>query len=169
MESQITLTDILAIWGAVVASFVAGWNIFRDVIKRDRLEVYASIMRTYPEKEDVLSWTIKNLGQRDVYVTHLAGTTHRLLRPIWLFKPINKRLYPEQLLFPFDHMNGNLPMQIKPLNNGSAAYRLETLGQGEKGKIGELFAVTADGREWFVKQKVMKRILQNETYRRHMS
>jgi hypothetical protein len=28
------ITDYLAIWGAVVATMVAGWNIYKDFLKR---------------------------------------------------------------------------------------------------------------------------------------
>jgi hypothetical protein len=37
--SQMKLTDYLAVWGAVVATIVALWNIYKDFVRRDRVKV----------------------------------------------------------------------------------------------------------------------------------
>lgn len=156
------VTDILALWGAVVSTLVAGWNIFRDVIQRDRLVVSASIMFTYPGKENIFNWSFRNKGAHELTVTHLAAMPYRLLHPRWLFGWLNGRRNGKQLLFPFEFMNGKLPLRVGPLNNAMAAYRLKPLGMID---FDELYATTADGREWFVKRRAIKDILANENFR----
>ncbi len=158
---KLNLTDILAVWGAVVSTLVAGWNIFRDFIQRDRLVVYASIMRVHPSGEDIFNWSFRNRSKHDMTVTHLVAMPHRLLRPRWLFKWMNGRRNSQQLLFPFEFMNGSLPLRVGALNNQMAAYRLQPLGMAD---FGELCAMTADGREWFVDRDAIRNILASETF-----
>ena len=39
------ITDYLAIWGAVVASIVAAWNIYKDFLKRHHLKVHSPLQK----------------------------------------------------------------------------------------------------------------------------
>jgi hypothetical protein len=155
------LTAVLAIWGAVVSTLTAGWSIFRDFVQRDRLVVSAQIMWLHPGNEDIFNWSFKNTGNRELTITHLAAMPHRRWRPLWLFKRINGRRNSQQWLFPFDFINGHLPLSVGPLKGAAAAYRLHPLGVTE---IGELFAVTADGREWFADRSSVRNILASKTF-----
>lgn len=159
---KFSVTDILALWGAVVSTLVAFWNIFRDFVQRERLVVFASIMFIYPSKENIFNWSFRNKGARELTVTHLAVMPHRMWRPRWLFKWINRRRNSKQWIFPFEFINGKLPLRVGPLNNAAAAYKLKPLGLND---FGELYATTADGREWFVKRSAVKDILANEDFK----
>ncbi len=43
-RSLVKITDYLAIWGAVVATVVAAWNIYKDFLKRHRVKVSARVL-----------------------------------------------------------------------------------------------------------------------------
>lgn len=156
------ITTILAIWGAVLSTATVLWNIFRDLSRRDKLVVSASIMWLYPGQEDIFNWSFRNTGDRELTVTHLAAMPHRRWWPHWLFRGINRRRNSQQWMFPFDFINGHLPLSIGPLKNSAAAYRLNPLGVSG---IGELYATTADGRMWFVKRGDIKSILANKAFK----
>ena len=160
-ELSFSLTDLLALWGAVVSSVVAGWTVYRDLLQRDRLVVNASIMRTYPGNIDIFSWRFTNKGKHELVVTHLAAMPHRMLKPRWFFNFVNRLRNSQQSLFGFEYLGGHLPLRVGPLNNASAQYVLDRLGAFE---LSELYAVTADGREWFVSRKDIKSILSNNTF-----
>jgi hypothetical protein len=88
-------------------------------------------MIAYPERTDVFNWSIANLGRREMYVTHLVGSPVKILRPQWLFKPMNRhraRKNETRFLLPFDHMHGRLPQKVSALNNTILVYDQKKLG-----------------------------------------
>jgi len=165
--SRLSLTDVLAVWGAVVASFVAGWNIFRDVIQRDRLQVHVSPMKIYPGGADVFSWTITNVGRNDMYVTHLCGSQVR--RQSWPIKQIARLVRWKQsgqsFVFPFQYMPGSLPTKIEPRNSVAFHYDLSKLGLPPS--LDRFFAISADNRHWHAPRSDVKRTLANADYQKH--
>jgi len=44
-SSTLGVTDVLAIWGAVLSSVAFGWNLYRDLLDRGKLKVSAQIRR----------------------------------------------------------------------------------------------------------------------------
>ena len=168
LMDRISLTDILAIWGAVVSSFVAGWNIFRDVIKRDRLQVYVAPMKVHPGGGDVFSWTITNAGRNDMHVTQLSGSEVQLQS-----QPVKRiatffRIMPKagrSFLFPFQHMSGSLPARIEPRNSITFYYDLSRLRLPLK--VACFFAISADGRHWRAPRSNVEKTLANTDYQKH--
>jgi len=59
-------------------------------------------------------------------------------------------------------MYGRLPQKVSALNNTILVYDLKKLGLPD---IQELFAITADGREWFVGRAEINRILNNDEFK----
>jgi hypothetical protein len=64
----VKITDYLAIWGAVVASLVAAWNIYKDFLRRHRVKVSAGFRQLFEgdgsPAEDVFAVTVTNLSDR---------------------------------------------------------------------------------------------------------
>jgi hypothetical protein len=83
----VKITDYLAIWGAVVATIVAVWNIYKDFLKRHRVKVSASFMVMFlgdgSPKEDVFTVTVTNLSDRPTTITHIGGYYDRRYKPQW--------------------------------------------------------------------------------------
>jgi hypothetical protein len=61
--SQMKITDYLAIWGAAVATIVALWNIYKDLI-RDRVKVTAAYKVIMPGAKDVFTLDVINQSHR---------------------------------------------------------------------------------------------------------
>jgi len=70
-----TVTDLLATWGAIVATAAVVWNILRDRGDRGRLKLDAMIGRMYPDHtdRDYVFLTITNIGRRPVFVKGWGG------------------------------------------------------------------------------------------------
>lgn len=71
------ITTILAIWGAIVSTFVLGWNVFRDLSDKGKIKVTCFIGNEIgglanPEK-DVLVYTITNVGKKPIYIKLIGG------------------------------------------------------------------------------------------------
>lgn len=45
MPTHISVTDVLAVYGAALASIGFGWNLYRDLLDKPRLRLSANIMR----------------------------------------------------------------------------------------------------------------------------
>lgn len=75
VSSGITLTDILAFWGAIVATANVVWTFSRDWNDRGRLEVKAVIGKIVPDRmdKDRIIITVTNIGRRPITVTGLYG------------------------------------------------------------------------------------------------
>lgn len=76
MARSITLTDVVAFWGATVATANVGWTFARDWRDRGRLEVMAIIGKIYPTRVDKnrVIVTITNIGRRPITISGLYGT-----------------------------------------------------------------------------------------------
>jgi hypothetical protein len=71
-------TTFLAIWGAILATFTLGWNIYRDFSEKGRLKVDCYIGKHFNEtegisKQDLLVWSITNIGNRPVVILNVGG------------------------------------------------------------------------------------------------
>jgi hypothetical protein len=65
--------DLLAVWGAVVATIVAGWNIYKDFIKRERVQVEAGLHFWSVTGEKVFFLKVLNRSSHNISVTHCVG------------------------------------------------------------------------------------------------
>lgn len=68
----------IALWGAVLATIVFGWNLFRDLSDRGKLRVSCYMGLTIVpgvgiEKENQLIWSVTNVGRQPVLLTHIGG------------------------------------------------------------------------------------------------
>src|SRR5436190_1907013 len=102
-----TLTTVLAIWGAILSTIVASWNIYKDFIKRDKVRVSAGFRILIPSNEEVLSFTITNLTSHKVKVTHIGGYHDRRYSPPWFDRLVAKFVTrsKQAFLLPFDPYN----------------------------------------------------------------
>ena len=69
------LTQLLAVWGAIVSSVAITWNVFRDIGDKGKLKIDAMIGKMYPDytDRDYLFITITNIGRRPVMVKGWGG------------------------------------------------------------------------------------------------
>lgn len=86
VEIVVKLTDYLAVWGALVATLVAAWSIYKDLIRRDRIVVSAGFRKIYPPGQDVFAFYITNLTSHKVKVTHCGSFAKRRVHPRLLAK-----------------------------------------------------------------------------------
>lgn len=73
-----TLTTILAAYGAVLATLVAGWNIFREVTNKGRLRVTVTLAEIHSEvvgllAKDKLWFKVTNEGRKPIFLSQLGG------------------------------------------------------------------------------------------------
>ena len=93
-------TDFLTVWGAVVATIVATWNIYRDFIKRDRILVEAGFHIWSVTQNKVLFLKVLNSTSRRISVTHCIGYDKKVKRRRWMQRLLGR--HPSGYLFGFD-------------------------------------------------------------------
>jgi hypothetical protein len=160
------LTDYLAIWGAALSTILAGWSIYKDYLKRYRVRVEAGFRLFYKGNgspgSDVFAVTVTNLSEHKIKVTRVAGYAARVYRPRW-FNSLTYKLFTRSglaFMFPVRPLHGDtLPVSIEPKDNAMFAYSVDRFPQ-----IADFAVTTADGREWFLSRKGLKKILKDKTY-----
>ena len=75
---NIDITTLLAIWGALLSTFAIGWNIYRHFSEKGRLKVDCYIGKYIDSiegvsKQDLLVWSITNIGNRLVIISNIGG------------------------------------------------------------------------------------------------
>lgn len=72
-----SLTQLLAVYGAILSSLVFGWTLFRDLTDRGRLRLHASVVTVHPPtpgfEGDQLALRVTNIGRREVWITNIGG------------------------------------------------------------------------------------------------
>ena len=76
---NIDTTTILAIWGALLSTFAISWNVYRDFIDKGRLKVDCYIGKHIVDgigvvQDNLLIWSITNIGKRSVILMHIGGS-----------------------------------------------------------------------------------------------
>jgi hypothetical protein len=165
----VKITDYLAIWGALVATLVAAWNIYKDFLKRHRVKVSAGfqiiIAGDGSPPVDVFAVTVTNLSDRPTKITHIGGYSDRHYKPKWLDRLICcfVKRSPKAFLFSFIPFSGaSLPCQLAPWDKMTFAY---TVPADRFPKIETLEVVTADNRRWFCSHKDIAKIHADESYK----
>ena len=76
--AESTITTVLAVWGALLSTGLMGWTIYRDIRDTGRLKVSCGFRHLAipgeSVEEDVLAYTVTNIGRRPVIVTNVGGT-----------------------------------------------------------------------------------------------
>src|SRR5437899_639793 len=68
-------TILVAVYGAVVATAVAVWNIYRSITDRGRLRVMAVRADSFGRgiAKDKLWYKVTNVGRQPIWLTHIGG------------------------------------------------------------------------------------------------
>ena len=71
-------TILVAVYGAVVATAVAVWNIYRSITDRDQLRVMVTRADAVSPGlgnmwKDKLWYEVTNVGRQPIYLTHIGG------------------------------------------------------------------------------------------------
>src|SRR5262245_18202664 len=153
-------TDFLAVWGAVVATIVATWNIYRDFIKRDRVLVEAGFHIWSVPGNNVFFLKVVNSTSRVISVTHCVGYDKKVRRWRWMQRLLRRP--PSGYLFAFETLNRiRLPAEIEPGHHQMFLYSINaSFPQGDLGVI------TADNREWFCSRSDIRAIHEDKAYKR---
>ena len=73
----VSLTALIAIYGALVSTFVLGWNVYRDLTDKGKLKVHCYIGNVVTlagtSPVDYLVYSVTNVGRKPILVTHLGG------------------------------------------------------------------------------------------------
>lgn len=73
-----SITQLIAIYGAIVSSILVGWTIYRDIKDVGRVQLKCGFRElitpgTDYVEEDILVYTVTNIGTRPVIITNLGG------------------------------------------------------------------------------------------------
>ncbi len=76
------VTTFLAIWGAILSSFAVGWNVYRDFADKGRLKVDCYIGKHIITgigvvQDNLLIWSITNVGKRSIIIMHIGGSLRK--------------------------------------------------------------------------------------------
>ena len=97
------ITLIIAMWGAVVSTFVAGCVFFRDFIHRGKLKIECCLSVTCNmrrELEHFISIKVTNIGKEQINVTgnEISLTKRENLAHRKLLSNLPKKLYPSDFI-----------------------------------------------------------------------
>jgi hypothetical protein len=160
------LTDYLAVWGAVVGTVVAAWNIYKDFIKRDRVTVSAGFMVAFPPNEEVFSIKVTNHSASKIKVTHCGGYHDRHFEWRWFDKIARKfqKRSTKAFLFSFEpYIGPSLPFTIEPKDNVMISYKI---AEDKFPVIETVEITTGDGRQWLAPRSNIRKIHADETYKK---
>jgi len=82
MEENISLTTVLALYGALVSSIVFGWNLYRDLTNKGKLRVHCFIGRAIIpgqplDENEYLVYNVTNVGRQPIMVTDIGGSKNK--------------------------------------------------------------------------------------------
>jgi hypothetical protein len=163
---KMNLTDYLAIWGAVVATAVAIWNIYKDVIRRNYVEVRAGFRIMTPPQEEVFVFRITNHSDHEIKVTHCGGYADRKYKPKWigslvyLFKPHTGRAFMMSVI---PSKSAPLPVTIKPHDSTMIIYGVNR--DDFPTEFETLEVATSDNHNWYCPRKDIEAIHGNDTFK----
>jgi hypothetical protein len=156
-SSPLGVTDILAIWGAALSSIAFGWNLYRDLLDRGKLEVSAQVRRLakgedgklYSLKHDLpvagaseqlyVVVTAVNAGRRPVMFKGWGGT--------W-YKPVNGKKT-------FIVVGIDVPKMLKE-GEFHSEFTNEIVERIDNLK--KLYVWDATGKEWCVPKSGLKKL-----------
>jgi len=156
-SSSLGVTDILAIWGAVLSSVAFGWNLYRDLLDRGKLKISAHIRRL-AWGEDGKPYSVKHDlpvegASAQPYVVITAISTGR--RPVMLkgwgghwHKPVNGKRT-------FVVVGRDLPKMLKE-GEFHSEYTNELVSSIDNLK--NLCVWDASGEEWRVPRSELKKL-----------
>ena len=134
MESvdQLNITTLIAAYSAFVATFVLGWNVFRDLTDKGKLKVHCYIGNLiFPggptDNKDYLVYSVTNVGRRAVLVTHVGGQKKKkdfMIVP----RDLPKKLEPGDYLMEYTDDLSCLSKDLKTL------FVIDSLGKQYKVK-----------------------------------
>jgi hypothetical protein len=163
----VKITDYLAIWGAVVATMVAAWNIYKDFLKRHRVKASAGfqILIDGSPRQEVFAVTVTNLSDRPATITHICGYRDRHYKPRWFDRLVARfvKRSTQAYLFNLTYRSPTLPHKLEPWSKVIFIYKLPAT---EFPKIETLEVTTADDRTWFCPRRDIERIRADEGYQR---
>jgi len=78
--NEISLTTLIAVYGAILSSVLLGWNIYRDLTNKGKLRVHCNIGKLITsgapkDENDYLFYNITNVGKKPILVTTIGGRT----------------------------------------------------------------------------------------------
>jgi hypothetical protein len=162
----VKLTDYLAIWGAVVATAVAAWSIYKDLIHRNYVEVRASFSIMTPPHEEVFVFKVTNRSDHEIKVIHCGGYADRKYKPKWigslvyLFKPHTGRAF----IMSFNpSQSAPLPVTIKPHDSTMIIYGVNK--DDFPTEFETLEVATSDGNSWYCPRSDVEKIHADDTFK----
>jgi hypothetical protein len=152
-------TDFLAAWGAAVATIVAAWNLYRDFLKRDRVQVEAGLHFWSLTGEKVFFLKVLNRSSHNISVTHCVGYDKQHMGR-WMQRLLKR--HPSGYLFPFETLNKiRLPAKIGAWEHELFLYRIDT-----NFPTGDFAVITADNRTRFCPHSNIRAIHKDEAYKK---
>lgn len=89
--NNLTIGNIIAVLGLVIASISLGWNILNELRKTPRAKVYLMIAKFVQQgnpvslKDDIFLITISNIGERPILIKGIASYGYK-----WWWHPFKK-------------------------------------------------------------------------------
>jgi len=154
---RLTITDVLAAYGAALASIGFGWNLYRDLLDRARLQVDANIRRLvqspdgkwYAVKPDLgiegasehlfVVVDVANIGRRPVQWVGWGGRYHKAVNGKNSFRIIPVAL-PKMLNEGEDH--------------SEFTDQLDVAGENVK----QLFIWDTSGKHWNLSRRALRKL-----------
>ena len=166
-----TLTTILALWGAVLSTFLAIWNIYKDIRDRGNVRVEAELSEWDEPDDDTGELVVKyeveiiltNIGRRPAIVRSIGvGRESGLLLFIWRRLPPRLRLNqkpPKGYFEAIFNDDGRLPKRLEP--GDFISIKRDNLKFLEGSEYSVLFATDSLGHYYFLRKAGWERMTRN--------
>lgn len=138
--------DPIAVYGAVLSTLVAIWNVFLFITDRGKLKVHCYIADVIGVGEvlerNVLVYSLTNVGRKPIYVTTIGGAFKRKNNESQYFLVSTRQ---------------QLPMRLEPGQN--LTEYTPDISILKRDRIRSLHAIDSLGHSYKVKQRVLNRLL----------
>jgi hypothetical protein len=159
MPEPLSLTSLLAFYGAVLSSFGFGWNVYRDLLDRPRLKVSMAIRRIvqspdgkwYQVQPDLpvegaseqlfLVVNVSNIGRRPVKWMGWGGKWHKR-------EPTGGAFIIQPVALPAILKEGDSSSEFTPELKAASA------------NVKQLFIYDSTGKNWYLSRRALKKLKQ---------
>jgi hypothetical protein len=163
------MTTCLAVWGAILSTFLAVWTIYRDIRDRGNLRVEAYLSEWDERGEEAnelhrkyeVEIILTNIGRRPIFVSDIGvGNQHGLWLYLWRRLPPRIRLHlspPKKFYEAILRVDG-LPARLESGQNVSLKRENLTFLDGRESV---LFALDTLGRYYTLPKAAWNRMVRN--------